>query len=225
MRQHQFRSMSSIVWAFMCVFLLVGGTAYAHDQERGRDQVSIHKARTLPLGTTVTVEGVVTVQSGAFQPNDGGFAIQHGGSGLYVHSSLDQSVELGQRVRVTGTLSNNFGEVLGVDPTSITVLDRDGRVHAHRIKTGKVSEATEGRLVEIKGTIVSEIIDDAPYGWKFNVDDGTGYVTVFVYTGTNIDVSALAQGQKVRITGFSGQFIDHYEVNPRVQSDIEVINR
>ncbi|WP_437575266.1 hypothetical protein [Sorangium sp. So ce887] len=44
---------------------------------------------------------------------------------------------------------------------------------------------------------------------------------MFVYAGTGIDVSGIAAGDDVEITGFSGQFLDHYEVTPRVPSDIE----
>ena len=181
------------------------------------------EARQQPLGSTVTVVGIVTVPSGAFVPNDTGFALQDHQTGLYVHSSGGQTLELGQVVRVTGTLRNNFGGVLGIRPTRIEVLGDAPVPPAHPVKTGDVNEESEGRLVRVKGTIVSAIFDDAPYGWKFDVDDGSGVVTVFVYTGTGIDVSGLQPGQRVVIDGFSGQFVDHFEVTPRVQEDIRIL--
>lgn len=182
------------------------------------------EARQQPLGSTVTVVGIVTVPSGAFVPNDTGFALQDHQSGLYVHSSGGQQLELGQVVRVTGTLANSFGEVLGLEPVSIEVLGAAAPVPpAHPMKTGDVNEQSEGRLVRVQGTIVSAVFDDAPYGWKFDVDDGSGVVTVFVYTGTGIDVSGLQPGQRVVIDGFSGQFLDHFEVTPRVQEDLRIL--
>jgi hypothetical protein len=202
---------------------LVAFMAVAQPLQTEARETSLSDIRQLPQGSTVTVVGVVTTPSGAFAPNDTGFAIQNGKSGLYIHSSLDQNLQVGQLVQVTGTLADNFGLVLGVEPTTIEVLGTAQVRPPHPEKTGNVTEETEGILVRIKGTIVTEIIDDAPYGWKFNVDDGTGYVTVFVYTGTGIDVSALQTGQRVDITGFSGQFIDHYEVTPRFQDDISIL--
>jgi hypothetical protein len=48
--------------------------------------ISIAEARSLPLGTIVTIDGVVTVPSGAFSSStfDQGFAIQDRTGGIYV---------------------------------------------------------------------------------------------------------------------------------------------
>lgn len=184
---------------------------------------SIRHARDLALGTTVTVEGVVTTPSGAFQPNDGGFAIQTGNAGIYVHDALGGSYAVGQKVRVTGALAQSFGQVLGVQPTAI---ERRGSGHvpnAARVRTGEVDEDTEGRLVRVRGVVTDAVFDDAPYGWIFHVDDGSDPITIFVYTGTGIDVSEIDEGDEIEVTGFSGQFLDHYEIDPRFQSDLELV--
>ena len=56
-----------------------------------------------------------------------------------------------------------------------------------------------------------------------NISDISGNVNV---AGGNITthhtVSGLSAGQTIEVTGLSGQFED-YEVNPRFQSDIEVL--
>jgi hypothetical protein len=108
----------------------------------------------------VTVVGVATSFTGAFFPNDNGFAIQEKKVGIYILDSLDANIEVGQVVRVTGTLTNSFGQVLSVAPTSIEVLGDAHEPRPHPVKTG---EETEGRLVRIKGTIVSDIEDDLPF--------------------------------------------------------------
>lgn len=184
---------------------------------------SIAEARQQPLGSTVTVVGVATSFTGAFFPNDNGFAIQEKKAGIYILDSLEADIQVGQVVRVTGTLTNSFGQVLSVAPTSIEVLGEANEPPPHPVKTGDVSEETEGRLVRIKGTIVSDIEDDAPYGFKFAVDDGTGPTFVFVNAGTDIDVSGLEQGQRVVIQGFSGEFLGEYEVDPVFQEDIRIL--
>ncbi len=91
------------------------------------------------------------------------------------------------------------------------------------VATGAVGEATEGKLVRITGTITQPIFDDSPFGFILVIDDGSGAVNSFVSASTGIDVSGLSPGQTVELTGFSGQFADHYEVDPRTQADIKVL--
>jgi len=181
---------------------------------------SIEAARAAPEGTVVTVEGVVSVPSGSFDPNDQGFAIQAGKHGIYVHDSLGGDYQLGETVTVTGPVGDSSGEVDGVYPSAIGVTGSHPVHPAKNVATAELSEATEGTLVSVHATVLDEVFDDAPYGWVFHVDDGSGPLSVFVYTGTGIDTSDIAPGDTLEITGFSGQFIDHYELNPRFQSDI-----
>ncbi len=183
---------------------------------------SIEDAKSSPAGTVVTVEGVVSVPSGAFSPNDEGFAIQDGKYGIYIHDSLGGDYQLGDTVSVTGTVGDSFGLVYGVYPSSIN-LTGDHPVHpAKPIATGDVGEATESALIRVRGTVLDEVFDDAPYGWIFHVDDGSGPLTVFVYTGTGIDTSFIQPGDELEITGMSSQFLSHYEIDVRFQSDIVV---
>ena len=181
---------------------------------------SIEAAKASPEGTTVTVEGVVSVPSGSFDPNDVGFAIQAGNDGIYIHDSLGGDYQLGQTVVVTGEVGNSFGQVYGVYPSSIQVTGSHPAHPAKNVSTGDLGEEHESRLVRVRGTVLDEVFDDAPYGWIFHVDDGTGSLTVFVYTGTGIDTSGIEPGDELEITGMGGQFLDHYELNPRFQSDI-----
>jgi DNA/RNA endonuclease YhcR with UshA esterase domain len=99
----------------------------------------------------------------------------------------------------------------------------DDKVTPQRIATGKVNEASEGRLVIIHGVVSQAVASDLPYGYKFYVNDGTGEIQVFVSTSSNLDLSQMSLGQKVSITGFSGQFDTTYEVQPRIQKDIKVL--
>ena len=52
----------------------------------GPKAISIAQARSLPLGTEVTIDGLVTVASGTFSSStfDQGFAIQDNTGGIYV---------------------------------------------------------------------------------------------------------------------------------------------
>ena len=189
--------------------------------------ISIAEARSLPLGTVVTVDGSVTVQSGAFSSStfDQGFAIQDRTGGIYVSAPDNLGFAPRQQVRLTGTLADTVlpGLLVLVNVTSIKPHGAGPKVHPLVVATGGVGEATEGRIVSITGTISQPVINDLPFGFIIVVNDGSGDINVFVCASTGIDVSGLSQGQTIEVTGFSGQFADHFEVDPRTQGDIKVV--
>ena len=184
--------------------------------------LSIAAARHLPLGTVVTVEGSVTVPSGVFASSffDEGFAVQDSTAGIYVSMADNLGLTLRQEARVTGTLTDSGG-LLVIIPASDSDVKTHGRgdkVEPRFVRTGAVGEATEGSIILVVGRI-TRLEDDAPFGQKVFVNDGSGEIRVFVNVGTGIDVSGLRPGQFAVVTGFSGQFID-YEIDPRFPSDL-----
>jgi uncharacterized protein YdeI (BOF family) len=189
------------------------------------DVISIAEARSLPLGTVVTVDGSVTVASGAFSSStfDQGFAIQDHTGGIYVSVADNLGFAPRQQVRVTGQLADSFGLLVLTNVTDIKAHGSRPKVQPLPVATGTVGEATEGKLVRITGTITQPVFNDLPYGFIIFIDDGSGEVHSFVSASTGIDVNGLSPGQTIEVTGFSGQFADHYEVDPRTQADIKVI--
>ncbi len=189
--------------------------------------ISIAEARGLPLGTVVTIDGSVTAPSGAFSSStfDQGFAIQDRTGGIYISTSDNLGFAPRQQVRVTGTLADTLlpGLLVLVDVTDVKAHGSGPKVQALPVATGGVGEATEGSIVRITGTITQPIVNDLPFGFIIVVNDGSGEVNVFVSASTGIDVSGLSPGQTIEVTGFSGQFADHFEVDPRFQTDIKVV--
>jgi hypothetical protein len=202
------------------------GVALPAQADTSHHSVSIAKARTLPLGTVVTVEGTATTPSGAFESSfyDQGFAIQDRSAGIYVSVAVDPHVTPRARVRVTGTLRDSSGLRVLVpnDPAAVRVRGTGPTIHPRPLATAAVGESTEGLLVRVVATITRAPESDLPYGYKFFVDDGSGELTIFVNTQTGIDLTGLAVGQTVRVTGFSSQYDTHYEIDPRFPADIVV---
>jgi DNA/RNA endonuclease YhcR with UshA esterase domain len=189
--------------------------------------ISIAEARALPSGTVVTVDGSVTTPSGAFYSSffDYGFGLQDRSAGIYVSLQTDLGVAPRRQALVTGTLQDNgFGLLLlvPVDPSDVVLHGAGPRVRPQAVTTGGVGESTEGRIVRVVGTITQAPAIDDIYGYKFYVDDGSGELTIFVNNQTGIDLSGLAVGQIVSVTGFSSQFDTHYEIDPRFPADISV---
>lgn len=201
--------------------------AAAHAQPADPQVISIAEARSLPLGTFVTIDGSVTVPSGAFNSStfEQGFAIQDHTGGIYVSVPANLGFGLRQQVRVTGELGDTVqpGLLVLFHVTDIKAHGSGPKVHALPVATGAVGEGTEGKLVRISGTITQPVFTDLPYGYIIFINDGSGEVHSFVSASTGIDVSGLSQGQTIEVTGFSSQFGASYEVDPRTQDDIRVL--
>lgn len=189
--------------------------------------ISIAEARSLPVGTVVTVEGSVTVPSGDFSSStfDQGFAIQDDTAGIYVSTADNPNLNFHRRVRVTGVVDGDGFGLLVLRPASLADVVTVGGASAVKpvpLATGDVSEATEGLLVEVTGT-VTRIIDDLPYGYQVFIDDGSGETQVFIAASTGINpftIPFIEAGAEFTAVGYSGQFLGQYEVLPRHRGDI-----
>jgi DNA/RNA endonuclease YhcR with UshA esterase domain len=193
-------------------------------EARASHAISIAAARALPLGSRVTVEGAVSTPSGAFASSffDAGFGMEDERAGIYVSLATDLHLVPGQRVRVTGVLADSYG-LLVLLPDDAGAVEQRGHerpVEARRVATGRVGESTEGLLVAVTARITKAPVRDDDFGFKLFVDDGSGELQVFVNLETGIDVSALALGEEVKITGFSSQFEADYEIDPRSPQDL-----
>src|ERR1044071_6155750 len=186
--------------------------------DHGNRVEHIAKARRQALGTTVTVRGTVTVPSNAF---DAGFALQDGNAGIYVLDSAGAVRALGAEVEVSGTLVDSFG-LLAIQPTAVVSLGNGKRIKPHKQRTGSVGEATEGRLLELDGTMVGDLVDDSPFGFKLDIDDGSGPIQIFLFPGTGISTAGLVDGASIHVVCFSNQFDVFFECDPRRPADFQV---
>jgi len=188
--------------------------------------LSIAEARSLADGTQVTVSGFTTVAPGTFSSATGerGFAIQDDTAGVYVRTSDTLAFDLDSRVQLTGTLGEmNQLRVIDVSGVDVTPMEDTQSVTPETVTTGAVNEDVEGLLVAVRGMVSQEVQDDAPYGVKVFVDDGTGEVQVFVHLVDGvevIDTANLAVGAEIEVVGFAAQYEDIYEVAPRIASDL-----
>ena len=215
----------SLTLVTLLLTIVVATTVYS--QNADPTTITIAEARALPLGTIVTIDGSVTVPSGAFSSStfDQGFAIQDRTGGIYVSVPDNLGLALRQQVRVTGKLADTVlpGLLVLVDVIDVKAHGSGPKVRPLPVATGDVNETTEGKLVTITGTITQPVVNDLPFGFIIFINDGSGEVHSFVCASTGIDVSGLSPGQTVEITGFSGQFANDFEVDPRTQADIRVL--
>jgi hypothetical protein len=194
----------------------------------GAQVIPIADARAEPLGTVVTVEGAITVPSGRFAAStfDQGFAVEDDTAGIYVSIAENQGLNYNRHVRVTGTLDDDgFGLLVlrPADASDVETIPGATLIEAQPVATGDVSEATEGSLVEVSGTVTRGPTDDLPFGYSVFVDDGSGETQIFIPATTGVNpftIPWVEVGQAIRVTGFGAQFLSQYEVLPRKRGDL-----
>jgi hypothetical protein len=193
------------------------------------------KGYSLFNGQTVSVLGFITVPPKVFQPSYQSIYVQGlDGCGINVFSyDLSSPIpRLGDFVRVTGGVeeyvSSRAGsttEIFMSSPASlVSVSTGYPEPPVLALRTGEVGrEENEGRLVQTEGAVVSA----SDFGFYLN--DGSGGIQVY-QNYTPIDFTKFRVGMYIRIKGvilqydYTLPFLDGYELVPRYDSDIEVVD-
>ncbi|WP_426334891.1 DUF5689 domain-containing protein [Paenibacillus silvae] len=181
--------------------------------------ITVAEARTKAVGTTVTVEGVVTSKPGSF----GGqaFYLQDDTAGIYVFQNTS-GFNVGDKVKVTAptTVYNSEFEL-----TDVVAIEKTGTapVPAPALVT-TINDANQGQLVQLKNVTVQNIISATPAGsFEFDAvaEDGTStHVRVDTRTGVSETNFPYVAGDKLDITGIAAIFKDVYQLKPRSLDDI-----
>ncbi|MFC0330062.1 OmpL47-type beta-barrel domain-containing protein [Paenibacillus sepulcri] len=188
--------------------------------------VTIAEARMKAEGSTVTVEGVITTEPGAF----GGqaFYLQDETGGIYVFQSAS-GYHLGDVVKITAPLAVyntelELADLIAIEKTGTAPLP--GPVMAEA-----VSDANQGQLLQLQDVTIRNIISATPAGsFEFDAVNGgvSNHVRVDVRTGVALADFPYQEGAVVNVTGVSAIFRGLYQLKPRglgdftaVQSDTE----
>ena len=180
-----------------------------------------HQARQKAIGSTVTVEGHVTVASGVFRSfmNDNGFVVSDAIGGIYVVTDYRAYHSLGSDVRVIGTLADNGHGLLVLRAVSITSGKGHALVRPWKVERPQLDEFYEGKLVRAEGEIV-RLVSDLPYGHKLILRRGGSELQVFLPATVMPDPGLLTAGRKVEVTGFCAQYDQTYEIVVRSARDL-----
>ena len=120
---------------------------------------TIADARALELKQTVTVEGVVTTAPG-FAGSNQSFYIQDATGGMFVYVK-ETDVNIGDKVRVTGSLAAYKGELQLSNPT-IEQLPSTGEQVTPVEET--VTADNQGELITLKGVKISGLMKSNDQG-------------------------------------------------------------
>lgn len=190
--------------------------------------VSIATARETPLNASLRVRGVVTLPASVL--DDGTAAIQDG-SGAIILRLGDEAgdVTLGEIVVVDGRRSTKSGMetlLVSVPPER---RGRQAQPAASRHPTGSLGEEHEALLVTVRGAVATAPRRSSAQNVYFDLDDGSGPLRVYISPRTGIDVTSIALGATLELTGVLGQETSGqqpqrgYRLWPRRSDDVRVL--
>ncbi len=187
-------------------------------------QITIAAARAMPLGTAVTVKGLVL--NGA-ELGDVRYIQDNTGNIAAFSTTLLDDVLRGDSIQVTGPLSNYNGLLEISSVTSTTILNSGNPLPAPSDVTclSGFAEFYEAKLVKVSAALFADAgtFSTAGSGTNYDISDVTGSAQVRVLTATNIDGTPIPEVE-VSVTGILSQYAPGgtggYQLLPRDLTDI-----
>lgn len=193
--------------------------------------IDIVEARGAPVGTVVTVAGVVTAEAGrlGLPPS---IAIADGTGGIAVRLPEGVAAPVrGATVLVRGALADPYGQ-LELRPSSggFRVTGSGSLPAPMRLTAAQLGESTEGRLAEIVGTVTAPPRKSTSGDISVDLVDPAGTSFRVVADGSSgIETGDLLKDRSYRLTGIVGQrasrkgALDGYRLYLRDRADIVVV--
>ncbi|NIK79024.1 DNA/RNA endonuclease YhcR with UshA esterase domain [Paenibacillus castaneae] len=182
--------------------------------------ITIAEARGKSEGTTVTLEGVITTEPGAF----GGqaFYMQDATAGIYVFQA-QSGFHQGDVVKVTAPLALFNTELELTDPVAIEKTGNASLPVA--VQASAANAANQGQLIELKDVTIRNMVSVTPAGsFEFDALNGTvsNHVRIDVRTGLQLSSFPYKEGDVVNVKGISSIFKGAFQLKPRGLSDFSV---
>ncbi len=172
---------------------------------QGFSQANIAEARAMPVGTTVTVRGVVT--NGSELGNSIRY-LQDGTAGIAGYKTDAFSTILrGDSISITGVLKN-YNQLLELDPVnSFTAIAPKALPAPIVLTPAQMSEVYEGRLIKMIDVVFANAGGVFSGNTNYNVTAGSETCQVRVNTASNL-VGQIIPADKVTLIGICSQY--HY---------------
>ena len=191
----------------------------------------IAATRVLPIGTRVTVRGVVTAEPGRLgTPPLFGIGDATGGIVVKLPANVTPPAR-GRVVAVTGPLADPYGQ-LEIRPSADGLIAEGTAVLPDpiAIPSSGLAETTEGRLVRFTGTATSKPTKatSGDITIQFETSSGTA-VRVMADASSGLGTTSFVKGATYRVVGLAGQRaskkgqLDGYRLWVRDRHDVTLI--
>jgi len=180
-------------------------------------------ARALALhGRTVSVIGVVTIQSTLLDATGRRIVIQDGTAAIEVRTPTGVTAPSpGRRIRIVGEVGRAY-DAPRIQATELVDLGT-GSMPQPRQLGGPPTVAVEWRLVRVSGTVVD--VHKLGDRWRAEIEVGKVRVPIQGLTGSRIAPTALVEGRRATVVGiarrpYPGTADRRFSVVPRSRADI-----
>lgn len=185
--------------------------------------ISIQTARTMPLGATVTVRGVVSndYELGKIRYLQDGTAGIAAFPGTGSVPGFETNVETGDSIEVTGVLVNYFG-LLEISPiTAYSVISSGPAPTPKLITFSEINESLESQLVQFECVVFAAGGSTFAGNTTYSVRDLDGIAKqVYLRSGHPL-AGDLVPGSPIRLTGVLSRYFD-FQILPRNEADFPV---
>ena len=192
------------------------------------ESMSIVSARSRPIGTSVTVSGVVTAEGGRLGTPPL-IAVADGSAGIVVR--VPDGVALpprGARVEVSGPLADPYGQ-LEIRPKTGGLRAVGSAALPAPATVTTLGEGTEGRLVVVAGIVEARPTKSSSGDITFYVRDAGGSIRLVADGSSGLTVELIVVGGQYEIVGIAGQrasrkgALDGYRVWVRDAGDLRLL--
>jgi phosphatidylserine/phosphatidylglycerophosphate/cardiolipin synthase-like enzyme len=190
------------------IFFIIGNTF--------AQLITIDAARQLPLGSIVTIRGIVTngPELGAIR------YLQDPTAGIGLYSPSVAAFVPGDSIEVTGT-TVDFNGLLELNPiTSATLISSSNPLPPLQIFTpNQLDETNEGELVEISGAVFANGGSPIAGGTSYNFSVGSETSSIYVRSNSPL-VGVILPTGPCNLIGISSQYQTNYQLLVRYATDI-----
>lgn len=190
------------------------------DESDGSTRVATASSRRRSIKAYASdVEGIVAVSPGVLGKQIFYILKEDGVLQIYKHDGDFPELEVGDRVSITGSYTENRGEKrLKVSSENmITVTGWDVLMDPERTDIASLSMSEHGPIITVSGVVASRT------GKKVLLEDSGSQLTIRVAEGTGIDAAVFARGAHVEVTGLLIETKDAVTLLPRSSEDVSVI--
>jgi hypothetical protein len=165
------------------------------------------------------VQGQIAVLPGVFGKTFIYMVDASGGIKLYSSKSDWPALQVGDTVKVTGTLSTSQNELrLSISGKDIQILNSGNELpEPVQVTIEEINENLEGAFIQTSGTITSS------KGANIYIDDGRAEVRVYIAAGTNINNPSWQIGDNIEVAGLVSETNTGYRILPRADEDIRQV--
>lgn len=169
--------------------------------------------KTAKVGDTVTIRGIVAVDTGVMGNNVTYVVDETGGYMVWGRNAA--GLKAGDEVIITGYIKEYYG-ILEIVTNSVEKIASGKKIPIIPVRALDVfSGKYESALVKITGTVMEV------QKYSIMVKDDSGVIKVYAKKGTNVSFEDISFGQKITVIGIVSLFKGEWEIIPRSQADIQ----